>query len=143
MEDQAQNTDVIAGQDVIEPEPAQGVPDSEVQESTPPAEETYSREYVDNLRQENAKYRTRAKEVDGLKARLFEALVKADGRLQDATDLPFDEALLDVGLEDAITELITAKPHLKARRVQGDIGAGKRGSSSDEFDLLGAIRNMS
>lgn len=121
-------------------EPANDAPvDEPVEKST---EDMYSREYVNDLRQENAKYRTRAKEVDSLKVRLFEALVKADGRLQDATDLPFDEALLDAGLEDAITALIEAKPHLKARRVQGDIGAGKRGSSSDQFDLLGAIRNM-
>lgn len=105
-------------------------------------EDTFAREYVEELRQENAMYRTRAKEVDALKAQLFDARVKLDGRLQDATDLPFDESLLDAGLEDAITNLIASKPHLAKRKPQGDIGAGKRGAANDETDLLAFIRSL-
>lgn len=108
-------------------------------------DDTFDRAYVEELRKENANYRTRAKTADTLAQRLHAALVAADGRLQDATDLPFSQEHLDNegALEDAITALIEAKPHLKARRATGDIGAGNRGDSSDETDLIGMIRALS
>lgn len=105
-------------------------------------EDTFPREYVEELRQENAKYRTRAQRVDELTNDLFIARVKLDGRLQDPTDLAFNEELLDGGLEDAITALLEDKPHLASRKVTGDIGAGKRGTHN-EFDLIQTIRDLS
>lgn len=120
----------------------------EIPENVPPApeqEDTFDRAYVEELRKENAKYRTRAGEAETLARRLHEALVKADGRLQDPTDLPFNPEHLDAdgALDKAITELIENKPHLKARRVAGDVGAGARGPASNDTDLIGLIRSLS
>lgn len=111
----------------------------------PEQEDTFDRKYVEELRRENAKYRTRAGEAETLAQRLHAELVKADGRLQDPTDLPFNPEHLDTegALDKAITELIEKKPHLKARRVAGDVGAGARGAASNDTDLIGLIRSLS
>lgn len=107
------------------------------------ADETkqFDEAYVKELREENKRYRLQAKDAN---QRLHEQLVKADGRLQDPTDLPFDENHLadPDALAAAVEELITAKPHLKARRATGDIGAGNRGDAAGKkpFDLIGHIR---
>lgn len=77
--------------------------------------------------------------------RLHTALARLDGRLQDATDLPFDENNLDEeSMTQAITELLERKPHLRKREVAGDIGAGNRGSARpDPVDLIKVIRGIS
>lgn len=77
--------------------------------------------------------------------RLHAALARLDGRLQDVTDLPFDENNLDEGaMTQAITELLERKPHLRKREVAGDIGAGNRGSARpDPIDLIKVIRGIS
>ena len=77
--------------------------------------------------------------------RLHEALARIDGRLQDVTDLPFNEGNLDEGaMTQAITELLERKPHLRKREVAGDIGAGNRGSARpDPIDLIKVIRGIS
>lgn len=77
--------------------------------------------------------------------RLHTALARLDGRLQDATDLPFDENNLDEeSMTQAITELLERKPHLRKREVAGDIGAGNRGSAQpDPVDLIKVIRGIS
>lgn len=108
-------------------------------------EDTFDRAYVEELRRENAKYRTRAGEADTLAQRLHTALVAADGRLQDATDLEFNPEHLDneKALEAAITALLEAKPHLRARKATGDIGAGERGDAHNDTDLIGIIRALS
>lgn len=83
--------------------------------------------------------------TEKLQRRLLTALVTADGRLQDPTDFPFDPEFLDDedGLTKAIDNLIETKPHLKKRRVGGDIGAGNRGDSAPEVpDLINIIRSM-
>ena len=120
------------------PEPKHAAPE-------PEQEDTFDRKYVEELRRENAKYRTRAGEAETLAQRLHAELVKADGRLQDPTDLPFNPEHLDTegALDKAITELIEKKPHLKARRVAGDVGAGARGAASNDTDLIGLIRSLS
>ena len=103
----------------------------EVEEEPTEADDpkVFDEDYVKDLREENKRYRLRAKQVDELSHRLHRELVKADGRLQDASDLDFDEAHLedDEALKAAIDSLLESKPHLKARRATGDIGAGKRG----------------
>ena len=108
------------------------------------AQDVFPREYVEKLRRENAGYRDRAKRVEELEQRLHAALVTADGRLADPTDLPFNaEHLEDAeSLNAAITELISAKPHLKARKFRGDIGMGRRGNSAPPADLIGVMRGM-
>lgn len=106
--------------------------------------ETFPREYVQDLRSENARYRDKAKTADQLAQRLHVALVAATGRLADPTDLPFDEShLADDGdaLTAAIDDLLERKPHLKSRRVVGDVGQGAGGASTD-VDLAGLLRGL-
>lgn len=101
--------------------------------------DTFPREYVEELRQESAKYRDRAKGADDLRHRLHDALVQLDGRLADPTDLAYaDEHLDDVGA--AITDLIERKPHL-ARKPSGDVGQGNRGTG-ESANLLGILRQF-
>lgn len=104
----------------------------------------FDRSYVEELRAENKRYRLKAKTADELAARLHEQLVKADGRLQDHTDLPFDPEHLDgEKLTEAIDELLERKPHLRSRKAGGDIGAGTRGDAGNpSTDLIGLIRNI-
>ncbi|UHJ58036.1 hypothetical protein LT337_15665 [Mycolicibacterium fortuitum] len=104
--------------------------------------ETFPREYVEKLRQENGKYRQRAGEADALATRLHTELVRATGRLADPTDLPFDaDHLADADkMIGAIDELLEAKPHLATRRPTGDIGQGQRGPASGSFSLLDILK---
>src|SRR5699024_2176929 len=105
------------------------------------APDTFPREYVEKLRDENAKYRQRAQQSDDLANRLHTALVEATGSLQDASDLPFDESHLDdpEALQQAIDELLAAKPHLAARRPRGDVGQGQTGTCNT-VDLAEMLR---
>lgn len=104
-------------------------------------EDVFPREYVEKLRNENAKYRQRAQRADDLAQRLHEALVSATGRLQEPTDLPFDEQHLDdpEALTAAIDELLHKRPHLASRRPVGDIGQGATGEPGT-VDLAGILR---
>lgn len=118
----------------------QHVPDSESEVHPDEEPDTFSRKYVEDLRQENGKWRQKAQRADDLATRLHAALVAADGRLQDPTDLPFDEAHLDGdNLTTAIDELLIHKPHLKVRRVVGDVGQGET-SSTSSVDLAALMR---
>ena len=110
-----------------------------------PADEhaTFSREYVEELRGEAAKYRTRAKHTEEVERRLHAALVRLDGRLHDASDLDFDPKRLEGdGVEAAITALLEAKPHLAKRAPSGDVGAGVRGEVDAAPDLISIMRGM-
>ncbi|OBG87449.1 hypothetical protein A5699_01525 [Mycobacterium sp. E802] len=95
--------------------------------------DTFTREYVEGLRKENADHRTKAKaaeeRADKLARRLHAALVAANGTLVDPDALPFDPKHLedDEKLSAAIENLTTAKPYLKARKATGDAGQGPRG----------------
>lgn len=53
--------------------------------------ETFPRDYVEQLRQENGKYRQWAQRADHYAQRLHTELVRATGRLADPTDLTFNE----------------------------------------------------
>ena len=115
-------------------------PDTEVTDDQEP--DTFPRAYVEDLRRENADYRTRAKAADDLARRLHTELVRATGRLADPTDMPFDAEHLDgpERLASALDALLEAKPHLKARKVTGSIGQGESGGSGS-FSLLDAMRS--
>jgi len=104
--------------------------------------ETFPREYVEKLRQENGRYRQRAGEADTLAERLHTELVRATGRLADPADLPFDADHLDDAdaLAAAVDELLAVKPHLASRRPVGDIGQGQRGPAAGSFSLLGMLK---
>lgn len=103
--------------------------------------DTFTRDYVEGLRQENGKYRQRAQRADQLAQRLHTELVRATGRLADPTDLPFDEHHLDDAdaLAAAIDGLLTRKPHLAARRPIGEIGQGAT-TSATNVDLAAILR---
>lgn len=145
----ATETDPEGVQTVDTPEAA-GPPAPEVPETpdTGPGPdtdaETFPREVVEKLRQENSRYRQRAQHADTLAARLHTELVRSTGRLADPSDLPFDEAHLDdpEALAAAVDELLAAKPHLANRRPVGDIGQGNRGGTGEPFSLLGRLKNL-
>lgn len=103
--------------------------------------ETFSREYVEKLRQENGKYQQRAGESDSLAKRLHTELVRATGRLADPTDLPFDaDHLADADKMAAdIEDLLARKPHLATRRPVGEIGQGAT-PSGGTVDLAAILR---
>ena len=105
--------------------------------------ETFPREYVEKLRAENAENRVKAKRADDLAHRLHEALTAATGRLQDASDLPFDDSHLEdpEALKTAIDTLLESKPHLASRRVMGDIGQGTTGNPDTAVNLAGLLRS--
>lgn len=104
-------------------------------------QDTFPRAYVEDLRRENANYRTRAQQADQLAQRLHTELVRQLGALQDPSDLPFDEAHLEdpESLQSAVDALLAQKPHLRSRRVSGDIGQGAT-QSAGSVDLLGLLR---
>ena len=103
--------------------------------------DTFPRDYVENLRKENGRYRQRASDRDALAQRLHTSLVTATGRLADPTDLPFDDAHLEDAdaLNAAIDELLERKPHLASRRPRGDVGQGIT-TKSESVDLAGILR---
>lgn len=105
-------------------------------------EEMFPRKVVEDLRQENGKYRQRAQKADTYAQRLHTQMVAATGRLADPTDLEFNEEHLDDAdaLAAAVDELLERKPHLANRRPTGDVGQGRRGSASEPFSLLGMLK---
>lgn len=104
--------------------------------------DTFPREYVEQLRNENARYRQRANLADELARRLHVELVRATGRLADPTDLPFDEDHLadPDNMAAAIDKLLASKPHLASRRPTGDIGQGSMSVGPANVDLAAILR---
>lgn len=113
-------------------------------DDTPEDTETFTRDYVTKLRDENAKLRVRAQGADELRHRLHTELVRATGKLADPADLEYSEDhLADPDtLTAAIDELVDAKPHLRARTLDGDVGQGKRGTAEDPVSLLGILKTL-
>lgn len=138
-----ENTDEATPVDSTE---VQSEPDTEAateSESSPDENEpdTFPRSYVEDLRQENGKYRQRAQHADDLAQRLHTELVRATGRLADPSDLEFAAEHLDdpEALTAAVDDLLERKPHLASRRPVGDVGQGQRGSG-EAFSLLGMLK---
>jgi hypothetical protein len=110
--------------------------------------DTFSKEYVQRLRDEAAAHRVKAKRVDVVTQRLVTAMTAQTNRLADPTDLPFSDDLLDDnGLPDeskvaeAIEQLLAKKPHLASRRpLDSDVGQGAQAESQNVSlaDLLRA-----
>ncbi|WP_437340081.1 hypothetical protein [Mycolicibacterium fortuitum] len=126
-------------------EPDSGVANASPAENSAPESEgepdTFPREYVEKLRQENGKYRQRAQQADDLAQRLHTELVRASGKLADPTDLPYDENHLASAdnMAAAIDDLLARKPHLAARKPVGDIGQGAT-PSAQPVSLLGLLK---
>jgi hypothetical protein len=117
----------------VDAPPADDMPETAQSESEPDDDgRTFDYEYVKGLREEAKSWRIKAAKADELQARLHAEVTKADGRLADPQDLPFDpEHLTDPQKHaDAITELLNAKPHYATRKPapgstihQGPVGA--------------------
>lgn len=96
-------------------------------------------------RKQAAKYRTDLRAVEADRDELAQALwverVTALGTLADPTDMPFDpEALHDPDrLRELVDELVTAKPHLRSRRVRQRAGQGE-GSTPGDVSLAAMLR---
>jgi len=139
-------TEQITEPDVDETEGVpneQTLPTDEAEQTEEPEEpDTFPRSVVEKLRKENAGYREKAKKAETYARELFYARVAATGRLADADDLTFDEALLDDhdALLGAVEELVARKPHLASRKIRGDVGQGLSGGSSS-VDLAGILRS--
>lgn len=115
-------------------------------------ETTFPRAYVQQLRDEAAKYRQRAGRADEAARRLLEATVRSAVRdhLADPSDLLtfVSESELvdgdgwpDSGKITAAAEALAAsKPHLAPRRPRGDIGQGAA-PSGDTVNLAAMMRS--
>ena len=139
-----ENTEENVEQEIVDetnPAPEEPTVEEPVEEPTDEEQDTFPRDYVEKLRDENAKYRQRAQRADDLAHRLHNALTEATGRLADASDLPYDESHLDdpEALQRAIQELLEKKPHLGSRKPAGNIGQGVS-SSTDAVDLAAMMR---
>lgn len=108
----------------------------------PSGDETFPKAYVDKLRKENAEARVKVKDRDDLAVRLHTALVAANGRLADPSDLQFDETHLEDAdaLNAAVDDLLARKPHLASRRPVGSIGQGAT-TPADSVSLAGILRH--
>jgi hypothetical protein len=113
--------------------PTEDTPETVEGESEPEDDgRTFDYAYVKGLREEAKSWRIKAAKTDELQARLHAELTKADGRLADPADLPFDaEHLADPQKHaEAISNLLNAKPHYASRKPapgstihQGPVGA--------------------
>lgn len=139
-------TEVCNGESAEPENPESGEPGSEdeLHESVHSDEpESFPRSYVEELRQENGRYRQRAQAGEAYAQRLHTELVRATGRLADPTDLPFDAENLDDPdkLTAAVEDLLTRKPHLASRRPFGEIGQGAA-ASAGTVDLAAILRQQ-
>lgn len=100
--------------------------------------DTFPRSYVEQLRTESAGHRTRA---TGMAEELHSLRVKSLGILQDPTDLPPAEGLdtLDA-VKAAAEDLVARKPHLRVRKIGGDIGQHEQQGGEQSPGLLGRMR---
>ncbi len=118
-------------------------------ETTEP--DTFPRSYVQQLRDESARYRQRAGRVDELHRRLVETTIRsaAADHLADPADLLMFTDEADVLDEDgypdadrivtAARALVAQRPHLARRRPHGDIGQGAT-RTDDPANLAAILR---
>lgn len=99
---------------------------------------------LSRARGQAARYRRELRDVeaerDELAAALWTARVDQLGVLADPDDLPFDpDALHDPDrLRELADELVTAKPHLRSRRIRARAGQGE-GSAPDGISLAAIL----
>ncbi|QZY52720.1 hypothetical protein [Leucobacter tenebrionis] len=136
MAETVETEETVEEGQISELTPDDGITDATVEEG-----DTFPRDYVEKLRDENAKYRQRASDRDEIAARLHTALVAATGRLADPSDLAFDdEHIVDPDkMITAIDALLQAKPHLASRKPSGSIGQGVS-VASDTVSLSGLLK---
>lgn len=127
-------------------QPAEATPDAPSEATSEP--DTYSADYVRELRAESAERRVKAKRVDEANARLARAYAVQDGRLIESGELAYGEHLLDDdGLVDpvkvtaAIDELLQAKPYLASQRPAQPIAQGVREDVPEQPGLFALLRD--
>lgn len=131
--------------DDVEPEDVEQAPEPPSDDVDDVEPETFTREYVTELRDEAKAHRLRARDAeherDRLREQLWVARVAALDVLADPSDLPLDvDALDDPGaLERAARDLVARKPHMAKRVARGDIGQHAP-ATDDGFSLVGALR---
>ena len=123
-------------------------PEVEAAQAEPEQVDTFSADYVAQLREESAAHRVKAKRIDSANDRLVAAYAAADGRLVDDEALAFDEALLDgdglvdrAKVVDAIAALIEAKPYLASRTPATVLPQGVRADAPAAPGLFDFIRD--
>jgi hypothetical protein len=128
--------------ETVDAGPRDGITETAQDESEP---ETFPREYVSQLRDEAKSWRLKAAKADELQARLHAELTKADGRLADWQDLPFNTEHLEDPAKhaEAISQLLRDKPHYANRKPapgstihQGPVGT----PVAPKPDLITGIR---
>ena len=136
--------EVPTPEETVTPETAT-MPEETVTEGEP--EQTFSADYVKQLRDEAASQRIKAKRIDEANARLLRSMVEVDGRLFDPSDLTLSADLLDDdGLTDktkvqaAIQSLIDAKPHLAKRTPTTPLPQGARQDVGEPVSLFGLVK---
>lgn len=113
-------------------------------EDTPDDDGEQDDELVRSLRKEAGDYRRKLRDTeterDELRHELYRERVAALGVLADPDDLPFDAEALDDPdrLRELADELVSAKPHLRSRRIRQRAGQGE-GSGADGFSLAAAL----
>ncbi len=124
--------------------PSGGSGDDDVPDEEP---ETFTAEYVKELRDEAAAHRVRAKRAEAAEDRLRVLAIEAAARgvLADPTDLPWSPEYEDndgwpdaAKLTAAAQELATRKPHLT--RPRGDVGQGRHSEDRDTVSLVGLLK---
>lgn len=138
--------------EVVAPEASRKDEHSEGEVTTPEDDESlreddsdvFPRDYVEKLRDENAKLRVRAQSADDLRHRLHHELVRATGRLANPAELAFDSSHLEDpdALDSAITATLLDRPYLASRTPRGDVGQGNRGSTDQPVSLLAHLKNL-
>ena len=118
--------------------------DTATGEETP---DTFTADYVRELREESAAHRIKAKRIDDANTRLVAAYAAADGRLVDVDALVGSQDLVgDDGLVDrdrvaaAIGDLITAKPYLASRKPTTPLPQGVRDDVPQTLGIFDYIR---
>ena len=149
-DDDEPDTKAVESQDSVVEDAADAPTDENAgseDDTTPEAEPKATEEPVDATEGTDspADSDTPEDDVDELKGQILALLVEKDGRLADPADLPFEpEYLKDPeALYQAITDLITRKPGLKARGARGDVGAGQGNKGAPKpVDLIDIIKNL-
>lgn len=126
--------------------------ETEQDESTTDEPDTFPRAYVEQLRDESARYRQRAGRADELHRRLVETTIRtaAADHLADPAELTLFAAEADLLDDDgypdadlivtAAKALVAQRPHLAPRRPRGDIGQGAT-ATDDPTNLAGILRS--
>lgn len=133
--------DIEAAPEATEPQGATAEPQAEP--------DSFDRPYVEGLRKESAGYRERANTAeataDQLGRQLFLAKVKADGRMADPTDLPYNAEALgdDSKLDAAISDLLASKPHFASRTPGSPLpGQGVIEQAPPSFSITSALKSL-